>query len=677
MSDHDAADLPSGAAALDDFYAAVDAFLNFPPLCIVYTGSLSAEEEARVQERSEHVTLVGSDVVDRGRRVARALEAHGENSTAVFRFLERVKSGTGSPRHLQQEWLELKAGLERFRLRFGCAADAAANSLREPAAADTGSSAPADLGGVRVLNMVPDQQDAHGAKTERAARRQHLNERLGAAFRAVFELAGGIPDSEHNPADAGFFSRLAENLRAYSAALADADQEYPRFRIRERLTRAANAGVPALGAAAKLLLSASTMPGAELAGALDAVQRDRRTGAWVAWLPYIFDQLVNSHRPPKNRFVIPDTTRDEWREAELAFGCILFSDDSFRLLQEGMDSAAAQVYAALKAGGHPVLSVPPARVRDMIGLMDPRALHWYAGDPPAFQLLEPPPPIEAIPRPEAMRRNLDEVWTAANCLQIALDKWMAWFVELQETGDAHPAVALNCDEVARRAIKVLVVHRPNVEPFDRADDATVLAMLPPIPAWFVPETRAGPASKHGDAVGHPRVRWQDDREFLDRYYWPPEQRHEQATKLRGAASQLIELLKTFPESALTTPRSKADNRSNPKAVHNADFTMVDWFGTEHHFALGVQSSAVQALWDEWERTGLGLHQETIRRAVDEERDNFRMDAAFRNHAAFGTMIRRCGDGRYKLSPPDDDPPPPAPKGKKSAGNAPKSRRKRA
>lgn len=101
----------------------------------------------------------------------------------------------------------------------------------------------------------------------------------------------------------------------------------------------------------------------------------------------------------------------------------------------------------------------------------------------------------------------------------------------------------------------------------------------------------------------------------------------------------------------------------PNAVHNGDFTMVNWYGTECTFALGVQSSAVAALWTEWEKTGLGLHQGTIREAIDEERDSFRMDTAFRNHLAFGSMIQRCGDGRYRLAPPCTEPPTPTPTGK--------------
>jgi len=94
-----------------------------------------------------------------------------------------------------------------------------------------------------------------------------------------------------------------------------------------------------------------------------------------------------------------------------------------------------------------------------------------------------------------------------------------------------------------------------------------------------------------------------------------------------------------------------DPHGNRKAIHSSDYTFVNWFGTEYTFALGVQSSAVKALLQEWERSGLGLHQDTIREAVDPERDSFRMDIAFRNHRAFGTMIQRCGDGRFKLAPP--------------------------
>ncbi|HEX2973106.1 MAG TPA: hypothetical protein VHP11_12285 [Tepidisphaeraceae bacterium] len=117
-------------------------------------------------------------------------------------------------------------------------------------------------------------------------------------------------------------------------------------------------------------------------------------------------------------------------------------------------------------------------------------------------------------------------------------------------------------------------------------------------------------------------------------------------------------------------KAKAVTPPAPEAVHNADFTMVKWYGDEYHFALGNQSAAVRALWEEWEKTGLGLHQETIRDAIDPERDPksvFRMDTAFRDHLAFGTMIQRCGDGKYRLVPPSSSKAPATAKTKKSAG----------
>lgn len=90
---------------------------------------------------------------------------------------------------------------------------------------------------------------------------------------------------------------------------------------------------------------------------------------------------------------------------------------------------------------------------------------------------------------------------------------------------------------------------------------------------------------------------------------------------------------------------------NKGCHHNKDFTMVKWYGVEYSFALGVQSSVVKALWEEWEKTGLGLSQQTIRNMIDTERDNFRMANAFRNSPAMGTIIQSDGRGTYRLAEP--------------------------
>ena len=95
----------------------------------------------------------------------------------------------------------------------------------------------------------------------------------------------------------------------------------------------------------------------------------------------------------------------------------------------------------------------------------------------------------------------------------------------------------------------------------------------------------------------------------------------------------------------------AVNSTSPDARHSADFTHVYWFGQEYKFSPGLQAGAVRELWAEWEKTGLGLHQETIRERIDAERDNFRMAHVFRNHPALGSMIGKDGEGRYRLMCP--------------------------
>ena len=109
--------------------------------------------------------------------------------------------------------------------------------------------------------------------------------------------------------------------------------------------------------------------------------------------------------------------------------------------------------------------------------------------------------------------------------------------------------------------------------------------------------------------------------------------------------------------------------------HSGDFTEVLWYGSTYTFSLGVQSSVVKALWGEWEKSGLGLHQDTIRKAVDPERDNFRVDKAFREHPAFGTMIQGGGDGRYKLARPTTNEASPIAKSKRNARIPAQSRQK--
>ncbi len=107
-------------------------------------------------------------------------------------------------------------------------------------------------------------------------------------------------------------------------------------------------------------------------------------------------------------------------------------------------------------------------------------------------------------------------------------------------------------------------------------------------------------------------------------------------------------VKTIEQESPVTNTEKPGAAGPEGAKHNADFTMVNWFGTEYTFSPGLQAGAVKALWAEYEKTGLGLHQEAIRETIDAERDNFRLAHVFRGHPAYGVMIKSCGGGKYRL-----------------------------
>jgi hypothetical protein len=142
-------------------------------------------------------------------------------------------------------------------------------------------------------------------------------------------------------------------------------------------------------------------------------------------------------------------------------------------------------------------------------------------------------------------------------------------------------------------------------------------------------------------------------------FYPMERGPDGATQLRVTVDEYVSTREDWLEekhgfllSAVESLRGLARPPiPAPDARHSADFTYVYWFDREYKFALGLQAGAVRELWAEWEETGLGLHQETIRERIDAERDNFRMAHVFRNNEALGEMIVKDGDGRYRLAKP--------------------------
>lgn len=88
-----------------------------------------------------------------------------------------------------------------------------------------------------------------------------------------------------------------------------------------------------------------------------------------------------------------------------------------------------------------------------------------------------------------------------------------------------------------------------------------------------------------------------------------------------------------------------------EATHAPDFTSVNWFGMHYTFTKG-QAAAVRALWEAWEAGGHSLNQETIGENANSASDRYRLDVVFRDHPAWGTMIRRVKKGVFRLTPPD-------------------------
>jgi hypothetical protein len=102
------------------------------------------------------------------------------------------------------------------------------------------------------------------------------------------------------------------------------------------------------------------------------------------------------------------------------------------------------------------------------------------------------------------------------------------------------------------------------------------------------------------------------------------------------------------EAIVTDLRRRADNAFD--AVHSADFREVRWFG-EHYTFTDQQSQCVKALWQEWEKGGLGLGDAALGEAAGSSSDRFRLVHTFRGHPAWRTMIQRRTAGVHYLTGP--------------------------
>jgi hypothetical protein len=170
------------------------------------------------------------------------------------------------------------------------------------------------------------RQEVHewrAQQTDRARRRRQQRGELERAFEVVWLFPGEERRRGNKPGPDGF-GRWAERLVALAAALAEYDRQPPAGSTRERLVRAARSGVPALEAAAALVLLAYLGDAPQLAQELEALYRDPSLRRFAGWLPYILDNL-SPPEPDDDGIIRPADPPDgvslaDYRKAEAAFG---------------------------------------------------------------------------------------------------------------------------------------------------------------------------------------------------------------------------------------------------------------------------------------------------------------------------------------------------------------------
>jgi hypothetical protein len=365
------------------------------------------------------------------------------------------------------------------------------------------------------------------------------------ALRSSVSIGKRVANLKRGPQRDQAIDEFATTFQILGRAFERLDQEQPRYRIVERLRRAADSAAPSLSAVATLLIEPRTSDKASFKTRVKRLVNRHSIGKVLRWILYVFDQLLNSHQPPGRIPVMIDVTREEWRTAEIAFGCILFDDGAFLVMQDKIEQATCHLNDALNTGGRAPLPQSLIRVRDLLARCDARVLDWFSQDVPIIRIEKLPPSIEALRESPNLYGKLVEVYFAAKSLQIALNAWDRWFVQLQTKGDAHPGIALDCNHLASRALVALTSLRPHISPFDYASLAELIAALPPLPTWFI-------ESSDLSALGGlaPHRAWQQDRAFLDRYYLPNDKQFFSTSKLQGAVPQLIEALETYPLSVM-------------------------------------------------------------------------------------------------------------------------------
>lgn len=81
------------------------------------------------------------------------------------------------------------------------------------------------------------------------------------------------------------------------------------------------------------------------------------------------------------------------------------------------------------------------------------------------------------------------------------------------------------------------------------------------------------------------------------------------------------------------------------ARHSPDYRSVHWHGQDYIFTP-TQAAVVRLLWESWEDGNGDVGQETLLEAAGSE--SKRLRDLFKDHPAWGNVIRSCGKGIFSL-----------------------------
>lgn len=152
------------------------------------------------------------------------------------------------------------------------------------------------------------------------------------------------------------------------------------------------------------------------------------------------------------------------------------------------------------------------------------------------------------------------------------------------------------------------------------------------------------------ATGRPRERRSDEESRTADFVGAAQDAVDAATNRTAGAGAVLALRHLAELLAADAAGDARAPDSEPR--HSSDFTSVVWYGTHYAFSKGNQAESVRLLWIAWERGTPTLSQGTIGSRIGSNAEPFRLAHVFRDHPAWGTMIRSPGKGVFELRAPD-------------------------